>query len=198
MSLKYAFSANVGSIRETLEGISKQVIQAYPSNAVVGRGLEKLLMDRTEFDTEINKDLIELREKVFKNSAFLLRQNETATIQKIDLRNNESFTRYQSEMNKLMGLSSEELGTQLYGDLPPFQKVLNFRKMTAEELLHRYNCAQVQGLLLRSESLMLTLPESGPAKLRQLLKYLRFNKLLAKIVKDNKKNSFNLVFYTKG
>ena len=60
-----AFSANVGSIRETLEGISKQVIQAYPSNAVVGRGLEKLLMDRTEFDTEINNDLIELREKVF-------------------------------------------------------------------------------------------------------------------------------------
>ena len=101
-----AFSANVGSIRETLEGISKQVIQAYPSNAVVGRGLEKLLMDRTEFDTEINNDLIELREKVFKNSAYLLRQNEAATYQKIDLRNNESFTRYKREMNKLMGLSS--------------------------------------------------------------------------------------------
>ena len=122
-----AFSANVGSIRETLEEISKQVIQAYPSNAVVGRGLEKLLMDRTEFDTEINNDLIELREKVFTKSAYLLRQNEAATYQKIDLRNNESFTRYKREMNKLMGLSSEELGTQLYGDLPPFQKVLNFR-----------------------------------------------------------------------
>ena len=40
-----AFSSNVGNIRETLEEISKQVIQAYPSNAVVGRGLEKLLMD---------------------------------------------------------------------------------------------------------------------------------------------------------
>ena len=135
-----AFSANVGSIRETLEEISKQVIQAYPSNAVVGRGLEKLLMDRTEFDTEINNDLIEFREKVFKNSAYLLRQNEAAIYQKIDLRNNESFTRYKSEMNKLTGLSTEELGTQLYGDLPPYQKVLNFRKMTAEELLHRYNC----------------------------------------------------------
>ena len=132
-----------------------------------------------------------LRKKVFKNSANLLRQNEAATYQKIDLRNNESFTRYKSEMNKLMGISSEELGTQLYGDLPPFQKVLNFKKMTAEELLHRYNCAQVQGLLLRSESLMLTLPESVPAKLRQLLKYLRFNKLFAKIVKYNKKNTTN-------
>ena len=182
-----AFSANVGSIRETLEGISKQVIQAYPSNTVVGRGLEKLLMDHTEFDTEINNDLIKFREKVFKNSAYLLRQNEATIYKKSDLRNNESFTRYHSEMNKMMGLSPEELGTQLYRDLPPFQKVLNFRKMAAEELLHRYNCAQVQGLLLRSESLTLTLPESGPAKLRQLLKYLRFNKLLAKIVRDNKK-----------
>ena len=31
-------------------------------------------------------------------------------------------------MNKLMGLSPEELGTQLYGDLPPFQKFLTFEK----------------------------------------------------------------------
>ena len=65
-------------------------------------------MDRTEFDTEINNDLIELREKVFTKSAYLLRQNKAATYQKIDLRNNESFTRYKREMNKLMGLSSEE------------------------------------------------------------------------------------------
>ena len=70
--------------------------------------------------------------------------------------------------------------------------------MTAEELLHRYNCAQVQGLLLRSESLMLTLPESGPAKLRQLLKYLRFNELLAKIVRDTKKNSKTLILKIDG
>ena len=63
---------------------------------------------------------------------------------------------------------------------------VKIRKMTAEGLLHRYNCAQVQGLLLRCEGMTVTLPESGPAKLRQLLKYLRFNKLLANITQDQK------------
>jgi predicted nuclease of restriction endonuclease-like RecB superfamily len=64
---------------------------------------------------------------------------------------------------------------------------MKFRKITGEALLHRYNCALVQGLLLRSEKIKLKLPESGTASLRQLLKYLRFNKLLAKISFDHKK-----------
>ena len=34
---------------------------------MVGRGLEKLLIDRTEFDTESKNAVIELRKKVFKN-----------------------------------------------------------------------------------------------------------------------------------
>ena len=83
-----------------------------------------------------------------------------------------------------MGISAKELSLQLYGDLPPFQQVLHFRGMTAKGLLHRYNCAQIQGLLLRCEGLTVYMPESGAAKLRQLLKYLRFNKLLAKITYD--------------
>ncbi|HJM05925.1 MAG TPA: DUF790 family protein, partial [SAR324 cluster bacterium] len=51
------FSANVGEVRETLEDCTKQVLDGFPSNAVVVRGLEKLLLDRTEFDTELNKEL---------------------------------------------------------------------------------------------------------------------------------------------
>jgi predicted nuclease of restriction endonuclease-like RecB superfamily len=88
---------------------------------------------------------------------------------------------YRNAVALEMGLSAGELASQLYGDLPPFQQVLNFRKMSADGLLHRYNCAQIQGLLLRCEAMTIRLPESGAARLRQLLKYLRFNKLLCRI-----------------
>ena len=47
---------------------------------------------------------------------------------------------------------------------------------------------RVQGLLLRSEKIKLKLPESSTASLRQLIKYVRFNKLLAKISFDHKKS----------
>ena len=180
------FSGSVGGVRETLEDRTKQILDGFPISAVVGRGLEKLLLDRTEFDTELKTELIELRGKVFRNSSLLLRKNEKAGFQGFGKGDSGDLTSYQSEMTKAMGIPAGELRRQLYGDLPPFQQVIQFRKMTGVGLLHRYNCAQVQGLLLRCEGMTVTLPESGPAKLRQLLKYLRFNKLLANITQDQK------------
>ena len=46
------FSGSVGVERGTLENRSKQIIEGFPSEVAVGRGIEKLLIDRTEFDTE--------------------------------------------------------------------------------------------------------------------------------------------------
>ena len=168
----------MGGVRETLEDRTKEVLEAFPVSAVVARGLEKLLLDRTEFDTEPKTELIELRGKVFQNSSLLLRENEKG--------DSGDLASYQSEMTKAMGVPAGELGQQLYGDLPPFQQVLKFRKMTGPGLLHRYNCAQVQGLLLRCEGMTVSLSDSGAARLRQLLKYLRFNQLLARISHDQK------------
>ena len=57
------FSGSVGENRETLENRSKQVLDGFPLSVAVGRGLEKLLIDRTEFDTESKTEVLELREK---------------------------------------------------------------------------------------------------------------------------------------
>ena len=59
------FSGSVGDVREKLEDSTKRVLDAFPGNAIVGRGLEKLLLDRTEFDTEAKTELSEFREKIF-------------------------------------------------------------------------------------------------------------------------------------
>ena len=63
------FSVSVGEDRGTLENRSKQVLERFTLGITVGRGLEKLLLDRTEFETESKDELLELREKVFRNSS---------------------------------------------------------------------------------------------------------------------------------
>ena len=175
------FSGSVGAVREKLEEATKQVLDGFPGNAVVGRGLEKLLLDRTEFDTEVKTELADLRQKVFFHSSALLKVEGEISLRGFEEGVAGDLKNFQSEIAHEIGISAADLGRQLYGDLPPFQQVLHFREMTGTGLLHRYNCAQIQGLLLRCEAMTVCLPESGAARLRQLLKYLRFNKLLTRI-----------------
>ena len=182
------FSDSIGENRGTLENRSKQVLEGFTVGVMVGRGLEKLLIDRTEFDTESKTEVLELREKVFSTSSTLIRKHEHVGPYNSDCSEKDILESYRKNLARSIGITSENLSDQLYSDLPPFQKVNKFRKITGEALLHRYNCAQVQGLLLRSEKIKLKLPESSTASLRQLIKYVRFNKLLAKISFDHKKS----------
>jgi predicted nuclease of restriction endonuclease-like RecB superfamily len=178
------FSGSVGDVREKLEQSTKQVLDAFPGNAVVGRGLEKLLLDRTEFDTVAKSELSELREKIFSRSSALLQGKSVVGLQDFKVGTEVGLEEYRNAVAQEIGISVVELRSQLYGDLPHIQQVLGFRKMSAEGLLHRYNCAQIQGLLLRCEAMTILLPDTGAARLRQLLKYLRFNKLLCKISRN--------------
>ena len=182
--LLVAHSESVGEVREKLERRTKQVLDRFSLNVLLGRGLEKLLLDRTEFDTVEKIELTKLREKVFSGSAKLLNVKERRRIQDPELGLFADLEKFQREVSRSVGIPAEDLRRQIYGDLPPFHKVIHFRKMDAKGLLHRYNCAQIQGLLMRSEGLSVCLPESSAASLRQLLKYLRFYKLLAKISYD--------------
>ncbi len=182
------FSSNIGEKRETLENRSKIILEGLPLSVVVGRGLEKLLIDRTEFDTEIKNEVLALREKVFKNSSTLMQSNAKTVDHNSYNSSIESLKSYRSDLAASLGFEPENLTQLLYADLPPFQKVLKFRKINEESLLHRYNCAQVQGLLLRSDSIKLNLRNISTASMRQLLKFLRFNKLLAKISFEHQKS----------
>ena len=70
------FSGSVGEDRGTLENRSKQVLERFKLGITVGRGLEKLLLDRTEFDTESKDEVLKLREKVFRNSSALMQKHQ--------------------------------------------------------------------------------------------------------------------------
>ena len=171
------FEASLNESRATLLESSKHIIDSTPGTPIVKRGLEKLLLDRTEFDTAPNEELIAFRHNLFTETSRLLSQ--------------EQFADYADYQHKVLQITADkspmeqtELSAKLYADLPSSQPVLTFNTLSAERLLHRYNTAQVQGLLLHCNTLTLKLADSMTAELRQLFKYLRFNQLLSTIRKE--------------
>lgn len=171
------FEAATDDKRSTLLENSKRIIDGTSESPIILRGLEKLLLDRTEFDTAPNEELIAFRSRLFTETSRILSQ--------------EQFQDYADYHQRVLGLidnDSElpktELHDYLYADLPSCQQILSFRSISPEHLLHRYNTAQVQGLLLHCNSLTLRLTDSMTAELRQLFKYLRFHQLLSTIQKE--------------
>ncbi|MBF0279713.1 MAG: DUF790 family protein [SAR324 cluster bacterium] len=168
------FKKSVGKTRETLLVASKEVIDGIPCEAVITRGFEKLLLDQTEFDTSTDAELVQFRQNLFTRTSALLAQQVFVDLQA-----------YHDQIREEFQESHEELAQKLYADLPPYQQVLRFKTYSPQNLLHRYNCAQVQGLLLRSNHLIIQLSEVQPKLLRQLCKYLRFHQLLAQITSES-------------
>ena len=171
------FEASLNESRATLLESSKHIIDSTPGPPIVKRGLEKLLLDRTEFDTAPNEELIAFRHNLFTETSRLLSQEQF-----------EDYADYQRKVLQITAdkspMEQTELSAKLYADLPSSQPVLTFNTLSAERLLHRYNAAQVQGLLLHCDTLTLKLADSMTAELRQLFKYLRFNQLLSTIRKE--------------
>ena len=172
------FETSLNESRAVLLESSKHIIDSTPGAPIVKRGLEKLLLDRTEFDTAPNEELIAFRQELFTETSRLLSQEQF-----------EDYADYQRKVLQITAdkspMEQTELSTKLYADLPSSQPVLAFNTLSAERLLHRYNTAQVQGLLLHCNTLTLKLADSMTAELRQLFKYLRFNQLLSTIRKES-------------
>ncbi|RMH80185.1 MAG: DUF790 family protein [Calditrichaeota bacterium] len=168
------FKAAVGTAtRAELLQESQALVETAPCPAIIARGLEKLLLDRTEFDTTPDPSLMEWRQELFRRTGEWLSQMSFAT-----------YEDYLREIEREWGEPPETLAHRLYADLPESQPVIRFRALSPRRLLHRYNCAQVQGLLLRCAELHLRVADSGSPQLRQLFKYLRFHQLLARIQKN--------------
>ena len=192
------FEGGTNTPRATLLESSKQIIDSTPKAPIIKRGLEKLLLDRTEFDTAPNEELIAFRKKLFTETSRLLSEKQFQDYEDYQCTVLETIAAESRPEIAPTGNEAEaaesrpevaptgevELGAKLYADLPSNQPVLTFNTLSAERLLHRYNAAQVQGLLLHCNSLTLKLSDSMTAELRQLFKYLRFNQLLSTIRKE--------------
>ncbi|MFZ9062825.1 MAG: DUF790 family protein, partial [bacterium] len=138
-----------GSTRQELTEETSLQLQSQQLDNPIGRGLEKLLLDRSEFDTGDPAEQQRFRESIFIQARQALREEAKAL--------NPSLQEFWKRVEVLQSQPVAQIQEALYADLPAQQRLLQFSPIGAEALLHRYNCAQVQGLLLNSEALELRL-----------------------------------------
>ena len=96
------FEASPDTPRATLLESSKQIIDSTPGAPIVKRGLEKLLLDRTEFDTAPNEELIAFRHKLFTETSRLLSEKQF-----------QDYADYQREVSRIMADESSTEETEL-------------------------------------------------------------------------------------
>lgn len=146
-----------GMTRSALEQLSGSVISSSPDEKFAS-GLNKLLLDRTEFAPAAELDYPAYRKELFSRSAELFKQGI------------------------LSSLPSAET-PDIYGDLPAFEQVSAFETLSPGALLELYNLAQCQALLIYTSHLELRLADPDVSALRKVMKAVKFFRLLAEFSK---------------
>ncbi len=139
---------------------------------VVGRGLQKLILDGCTFADP--PSAATLREEAFTISAALLATPALTS----DV--------HRAAVAERLGLQSDEVKERLYADLPDQAQLSTAPAWTATQLISRYNLALTQGLLLFARSLHITVDDADTGLRRRLLKALRFRRLLAAVHGDDR------------
>ncbi len=86
-----------------------------------------------------------------------------------------------TEVGGRLNLSPEQIEQGLFADLKDEQRVLKFGDCTPEFLLHRYNVALAQAILLRCTAMEVRIWGESPARFRQLFRAVKFHRLICTI-----------------
>jgi uncharacterized protein len=192
---------------EGLLGLAEQIILAYRNapgrtrgeidddlrdftpegpRGLLPAGLAKLCEDRCEFEVAADHPPDELREAVFKAAA---------TARAEAARENRPFDRPAVMKNVAddlsLALTAEQIDRSLFADLKDEQRVITFDDITPLQLLHRYNVALAQAILLRCTLMELRVYAETPARFRQLFRAVKFHRLICTI-QEAPNNSYKL------
>lgn len=85
-------------------------------------------------------------------------------------------------LGERLGCEPEKVARGLYADLDENHVLVESSEMEASELLHRYNLALVQGLLLHASALRLQIQGIDPPRARQVFRHARFHQLMHRIL----------------
>jgi predicted nuclease of restriction endonuclease-like RecB superfamily len=139
----------------------------------VTRGLAKLLMDKSEFETIAPLAPVDLRRRVFEQA-----------VEMGPLAPSAGPTGRNTAQDVLAVVAAElkctpdEIASALYADLKDHQVLVAAKIPSPEALLHRYNVALVQALLLKASWIELEITEVHPKYVRQLMRALKFHQLM--------------------
>lgn len=156
------FEGNPDGARGDIDACVEEAI-GHGTDFLIWRGLAKLLYDRCEFQTVAEADPVEIRRALFEAS------NELGPVVDDEVRQSV----LAAAATKLQ-ITPEGCEQGLYADLDENQRLLSYKKLTAESLLHRYNLALAQAVLYKSTRLEVKLLNDDPNVLRYLFQSLKF------------------------
>lgn len=173
-------------------GAERAAVEEQLQSAIAGqrgvkflRGLVKLLLDRVVFE-EPAPEVADQRWSYFERAQSVyeaLRDQSAPDLSDLD-----------SAMADRSGIPLEDVRASLYRDLPGRRRAVEFETLTPEALIHRYNLAQVQGLLMSAETLTIEAHHPQTAETRKVLRWLRFCRLVCEF----ERSAQNLVLHVQG
>ncbi len=141
-------------------------------NPKVVQGLADLLYKRSSFDDLGDLDTVEKRQQIFSASAGYWQR---AATDETDFRQHRKNILKDVQFGTTIETIDEH---QLFGDIPTNQRLEDFDFIEPEKLIHRFNIAQVQGLLLNARSLELRIYRRRNAAFKQVMQMMKFFKLM--------------------
>ncbi|MGM0577700.1 MAG: DUF790 family protein [Myxococcota bacterium] len=165
------FEEHLGDKRGALEeAIADHIGDA--TDFAVRRGLVKLLMDRSTVETRAPVPPPEVREVVFEEAARAWPVGDdgqgTMTPRPDVL----------ARAAERLDLSPAEVEEALYADLEAEERLVEADLPDPEALLHRYNMNLAQGVLLKAREVVVEIPDPRPARMRQLMRIVKFHRLM--------------------
>jgi predicted nuclease of restriction endonuclease-like RecB superfamily len=189
------FRGQEGRTRGELE---EDVAETFGGDAaqLVYRGLAKLLEDRCEFEVVSGQPPEKVREVVFSLAARQRTQTRSGIRQNSEEENgilaNSATLASAFDRPAVLNQAAAELGMppdaveqSLFADLKSEQRLTRFKDTTAERLLHRYNVALAQAVLMRSIQVRVIIRGEKPARMRQLLRLVKFHRLICDITRSD-------------
>ncbi len=168
------FRGQEGRTRGELEEEWNELLGEGPGQ-IIHQGLAKLLEDRCEFEIVSGHPPEELRAAVFRAAA-RQRQKPADPEAMIETRFDRAAVLH--EAANALRLTPEAIEQGLFADLKSEQRLVHFKDISAEHLLQRYNVALAQAVLYRCTRLHVTIRNEPPQRYRQLLRRLKFHRLI--------------------
>lgn len=136
-------------------------------------GLVDLLLHACRFESSVDVSPTQLRTQLFEAAAKVFPVGTTPD----DPKRQAILEAVASHHN----LTVEEVEQAMFADLGDEQRLVALPDWTPLQLLQRYNVGLAQGILLNGQYLEILLIRPTPARIRQLIRYLKFFRLLFQI-----------------
>ncbi len=178
------FRAHEGRARHELDSELQELLGT-GTEFLLHRGLVKLLLDRSTFDTEAEVEPLELRREVFEAAAAAYAragtgESESGETEPLHFDRNAVL----AGVGERLQLAPRQIERGLYADLKDEQILIEWKRCRPSWLLERYNVALAQGVLYKAAELEISIDGGDIRQHRELFRKIKFFQLMHSVEGD--------------